>query len=144
MFATEVAVNNKVWIRIGQGANAPLVPGVVTNAQVQDRQLMRSAAKGGPLTVLNSVIAISLRENVTPSNGRPLVFYTERPEALIAISARDIAIPAIDGTDEMSVSDVLTVLRAKVHESLATLTPAPNKDRAEAAAAEFMALPALA
>ena len=144
MFAIDAKNLTTVWVRIGQGDNAPLVPGVITDASVRDRPLIRSAAKGGPLTVLNSVVVISLRENVTPTNGRPPTYVVERPEALIALSARSTAIPAIDGTDEMTQKQVLTALRAAVAVSLASLAPAPDSAKVEEEAARYLVMPALA
>jgi hypothetical protein len=79
MFANDAKQFQKVWVRIGQGDQAPLVPGIVTNNRVSDRPVLRSAAKGGPLTVLNSVMVVSLRENMTPDNGRPATYMVERP-----------------------------------------------------------------
>jgi hypothetical protein len=144
MFATDAKNYARVWVRIGQGASAPLVPGLVTDAQVRDRPLIRSAAKGGPLTVLNSVVVISLRENQDPSNGRPATYMVERPEALIALSPRETAIPAIDGTERMTQKQVLVALRAAVAASLAALTPVPATSKVEEEAARYLNLPALA
>jgi len=144
MFANDVRNWTRVWVRIGQGESAPLVPGIVTDARVGDRPLIRSAAKGGPLNVLNSVVVISLRENVTPSNGRPALYMVERPEALIALSERKTAIPAVDGTDKMTQQQVLVALRAAVTASLASLTPAPADAKVEAEAKRYLVIPALA
>jgi hypothetical protein len=143
MFANDAKSWSKVWVRIGQGESAPLVPGIVTDARVGDRPLLRSAAKGGPLNVLNSVIVISLRENVTPDNGRPALYTVERPEALIALSPRATAIPAIDGTDKMTKQQVLVALRAQVTASLAALNPTPDTSKVEAEAARYLNLPGL-
>ena len=144
MFANDAKNFQKVWVRIGQGEAAPLVPGIVTDVRVADRPLIRSAAKGGPLTVLNSVVVVSLRENVTPANGRPPTYMVERPEALIALSERVTTIPAIDGSDRMTQKQVLTALRAAVTASLAALAPAPATTKVEKEAARYLAMPALA
>ncbi len=144
MFANDTKNFQKVWVRIGQGDSAPLVPGIVTDATVLDRPLIRSAAKGGPMTVLNSVVVISLRENVNAANGRPPTYMVERPEALIALSPRKTAIPAVDGTAKMTQQQVLTALVAAVTASLAALAPAPAATKVEEEAARYLSLPALA
>ena len=143
MFANDARNFPKVWVRIGQGEAVPLVPGNVTDARVSDRPLLRSAAKGGPLTVLNSVVVVSLRENVTPANGRPATYMVERPEALIALSERVTTIPAIDGTAKMTQQQVLTALRSAVSASLAALAPTPATSKVEEEAARYLNLPAL-
>lgn len=130
MFANDAKNNARLWVRIGQGASAPLVPGIVTDARVGDRPLIRSAAKGGRLTVINSVVVISLRENVNPSNGRPAIYMVERPEALIALSDRETVIPAIDGSDKMTQQQVLVALRAAVAASVWTATSVSSREAA--------------
>jgi hypothetical protein len=144
MFDNEAKNNARVWVRIGQGDSAPIVPGMITDNRVGPRELLRSAAKGGTLVVQNSVVVISLRENVTPGNGRPAVYYTERPEALIALSPRTGAlIPAIDGDGKQTTTDILNALRIQVALSRAALAPAPDKAKGEEEAKRFLAVPAL-
>lgn len=143
MFENEARINLAVWVRIGKGENAPLVPGIITDARVVTRDLLRSVAKGGTLSVQNSVVVISLRENMTPANGRPATYYVERPEALIALSRRTTMIPAIDGTAEMSQHQIVDTLRMQVALSRAALAPAPSSGRVEEEAARYLSLPAL-
>lgn len=143
MFENEARNNLAVWVRIGQGESAPLIPGIITDARVATREILRSVAKGGTLAVPNSVVVLSLRENQTPANGRPVTYYVERPEALIALSPRTTLIPAIDGTAEMSQHQIISTLRTQVAISRAALAPAPSSGRVEEEAARYLTLPAL-
>ena len=140
MFAAEVRNDIKVWVRLGQRADAALVPGIVTDDRVGNRNLIR---RGGPLTVQNSVVVISLRENVNHTPGRPDTYTVERPESLIALSERVTQIPAIDGAPGMTTEQVLAALRIAVAMSLAALSPKPSETKVEAEAARYLAMPAL-
>ena len=139
MLSNEAKNNAPVWVRIGQGANAPLVPGIITDARPMDRDRTDVKGRAEGLKVLNSIVVITLRENVTPQNGLPATYYSERPEALIAITARETLIPAIDGDEKDPRNVVIGKLRSHIGDSFA-----PTKEHIEEQAAKYLAMPALA
>jgi hypothetical protein len=145
--STQPTVSDKVTVRIGRftnpdgsaNLNIAYVPGRVVDAIVADRVL---TTQRGPITVRSSVVVISLRANLTPSNGRPPFYFTQRAEALVSLSLRTEDVPAIDG-DKTPWPVLLNLLNAAVAASTAALNPPPAKTVVAEAFSVFASAPAL-
>jgi hypothetical protein len=138
-----LSIGDRVIVRIGQ-TNSPTVayvPGICVDARIMDRPLMTT--RRGLMTVQNSAVVISLRQNQTPGNGRPDFYWVSRPENVIALSPRTVLVPAIDGAEGMSFTTLKPILEAAVAQSAAALNPAPEFSAIEQAMGAFAAAPAL-
>jgi len=135
-------IGDRVTVRIGQidSPTVAYVPGIVTDARIDDRTL---PTRKGSILVQNSIMVTSLRMNQTPGNGSPDHYYTNRPENLIALSLRETLVSAIDGADGMAYAALKPSLEAAVAASTAALNPAPAKKAVEDAFAVFASAPAL-
>lgn len=133
---------DRVTVRIGRidSPTVAYVPGIVTNAVVSDRELITT--KLGRFTVQNSIEVVTLRAS-QPGSGREGVYYTNRPENLIAVTPRETMVPAIDGDGTMTYAVLKPLLQALVAASTAALNPAPEKSIFEQAMEPFLTLPAL-
>lgn len=143
MQSNEIKLYGKVWVKIGQGEDAPLCPGIVTNAATQDEaEVPRSTqnnTRSATIKVRNAIAeVITLRENQTPSNGLPPTYFTARPEALIAVIERDLLIPSIDGDGKLTPAQLVDKLRSHIGDSY---KPAEKHIKEEAA--RYLAMPAL-
>jgi hypothetical protein len=135
-------IGDRVTVRIGQidSPNVAYVPGIVTDAHIQNRDL---PTRKGTILVQNSIMVTTLRANQQPGNGRAQFFFVNRPENLIALSLRDTLVPAIDGADRVTYTALKPRLEAAVAASTAALNPAPEKKAVEDAFAVFASAPAL-
>lgn len=146
--STQPSVSDKVTVRIGRltnpdgsaNPNIAYVPGRVVDATVADRTL---TTQRGPITVRSSVVVISLRANLTPSNGRPPFYFTQRAEALVSLSLRTEDVPAIDGAPGTKWHALKPLLEAAVAASTAALNPPPAKAVVADAFSVFATAPAL-
>ncbi len=132
----------KVWVRILAGPTSPeaLVPGIVTDARVADREIVRSQAKGGRLVLPNTVMVISFRH---PPTRDP--FYVERPEQVIGLAVRTQHLSVIDGPEKASLwEEVIPALRREVAKALDRIAPQPADATMKDAARQYAAAPALA
>lgn len=132
----------KVWVRILAGPNSPeaLVPGIVTDARIADREVVRSQAKGGRLVLPNTVVVISFRH---PPSRDP--FYVERPEQVIGIAPRSEHLAVIDGPEDADLwNEVVPALRREVAVGLDRIAPQPADAAMKEAAKQYAGAPALA
>lgn len=143
MFANDAKNNARVWVRIGQGESTSRPrhhhrrPGGRPAPHPERRE-------GRPADRPQQRGRHQPAREREPVDGRPATYMVERPEALIALSPRETAIPAIDGADTMTQKQVLIALRAAVSASLAALTPTPATSKVEEEAARYLNMPALA
>lgn len=141
MFKEDITgAGQKVWVRIGRGEAAPKAPGIIVDARIGERTVPRSQAKGGPITLPETVIVVSFRHQA-PQPG----YYAERPEALVGLDPRTLDVPTIDGPPDVDQTRLLTALRARARKDLdarlgSQMTTKEEKDEA----ARYSEMPAFA
>lgn len=128
---------DKVWVSIlANGIDQPpvLAPGIVIDARVGTREVIRSQRKGGNLTFNDTVVVVSYRQTPTKS------FYTERPERLTGLTRRTEHLPVVDGKKG---EDPIPNLRQQAQRDLDALIAPVAKSQTKEAAAMYAKLPAL-